>query len=81
MSDGKFPVLDQHHRCGYHGRQLGRSGVTRACLPRKENSVRPSSNQVSFGRRRVISPAQPCGVFVVGTRVARPGYDFAGWFR
>ena len=45
MSDGKFPVLDQHHRCGYHGRQLGRSGVTRACLPRKENSVR---HQIRF---------------------------------
>ena len=39
MSDGKLPVLDQRHRCVYHSRQLGRSGVTPARLPRKENSV------------------------------------------
>ena len=45
MSDGKFPVLDQRHRCVYHGRQLGRSGVTPARLPRKENSVR---HQIRF---------------------------------
>jgi hypothetical protein len=40
MSDGKLPVLDQRQRCVYHSRQLGRSGVTPARLPRKENSVR-----------------------------------------
>jgi len=39
MSDGKLPILDQRHRCVYHSRQLGRSGVTPARLPRKENSV------------------------------------------
>lgn len=40
MSDGKFAVLHQRHRCVYHSRQLGRSGVMPARLPRKENSVR-----------------------------------------
>ena len=45
MSDGKLPGLDQRHRCVYHGRQLGRSGVTPARLPRKENSVR---HQIRF---------------------------------
>jgi hypothetical protein len=54
MSDGKLPVLDQRHRCVYHGRQLGRSGVTPARLPRKENSVRHqitvSSNPMPYPR-------------------------------
>jgi hypothetical protein len=45
MSDGKLPVLDQRHRCVYHSRQLGRSGVTPARLHRKENSVR---HQIGF---------------------------------
>jgi hypothetical protein len=45
MSDGKLPVLDHRHRCVYHGRQLGRFGVTPARLPRKENSVR---HQIRF---------------------------------
>jgi hypothetical protein len=45
MSDGKLPVLDKCHRCVYHSRQLGRSGVTPARLPRKENSVR---HQIRF---------------------------------
>jgi hypothetical protein len=45
MSDGKFAILHQCYRCVYHGRQLGRSGVTPARLPRKENSVR---HQIRF---------------------------------
>jgi hypothetical protein len=63
MSDGKLPVLDQRHRCVYHGRQLGRSGVTPARLPRKENSVR---HQIRFHSVVVGSLHQrnPCGVFV-----------------
>ena len=65
MSDGKFLVLDQRHRCVYHGRQLGRSGVTPARLPRKENSV---YHQIRFHS-------------VVVARVARPGCDFAGWLQ
>ena len=40
MSDGKLPVLHQRRRCVYHGRQLGRSGVTSTALHGKENSVR-----------------------------------------
>ena len=39
MSDGKFAVLRQHHRCVYHSRQLGRSGVTSTGLHGKENSI------------------------------------------
>ncbi len=45
MSDDKLPVLHQRHRCVYHSRQLGRSGVTPARLHRKENSVR---HQIRF---------------------------------
>jgi hypothetical protein len=45
MSDGKLPVLDQRHRCVYHSRQLGRSGVTPTALHGKENSVR---HQIRF---------------------------------
>ena len=45
MSDGKFVVLRQHHRCVYHSRQFGRSGVTPARLHGKENSVR---HQIRF---------------------------------
>jgi hypothetical protein len=45
MSDGKFVVLRQHHRCVYHSRQLGRSGVTSTGLHGKENSVR---HQIRF---------------------------------
>jgi hypothetical protein len=45
MSDGKLPVLDQSHRCVYHSRQLGRSGVTSTGLHRKEKSVR---HQIRF---------------------------------
>ena len=36
---GKFAVLRQHHRRVYHSRQIDRSGVTPARLPRKGNSV------------------------------------------
>ena len=39
MSDGKLPVLDECHRCVYHSRQFGRSGVTSTALHGKENSV------------------------------------------
>jgi len=39
MSDGKLAVLHQRHRCVYHGRQLGRSGITSTALHGKENSV------------------------------------------
>ena len=28
MSDGQLVILHHRHRCVYHGRQLGRSGVT-----------------------------------------------------
>jgi hypothetical protein len=45
MSDGKFAILHQCYRCVYHCSQLGRSGVTPARLPRKENSVR---HQIRF---------------------------------
>lgn len=45
MSDGKLPVLHQRHRCVYHGRQFGCSGVTPTALQGKENSVR---HQISF---------------------------------
>ena len=41
----KLPVLDQRHRCVYHCRQLGRSGVTSTALHGKENSVR---HQIRF---------------------------------
>ena len=41
----KLPVLDQRHRCVYHCRQLGRSGVTSTVLHGKENSVR---HQIRF---------------------------------
>jgi hypothetical protein len=40
MSDGKLAVLHQRHRCVYHGRQLGRSGVALTALHGKENSIR-----------------------------------------
>ena len=56
MSDDKFPVSDQRHRCVYHGRQLGRSGVTPARLPRKENSVH---HQIRFHSVVVARPG--CG--------------------
>jgi hypothetical protein len=59
-----LPVLDQRHRCVYHGRQLGRSGVTPARLPRKENSVR---HQIRF--HSVVS------AFILP---AHSGCDFAG---
>jgi hypothetical protein len=42
MSDGKFTVLRQHHRCVYQSRQLGRSVVTPArplALARRTASV------------------------------------------
>ena len=45
MSDGKLAVLHQRHRCVYHGRQLGRSGVTSSTLHGKENGVR---HQIRF---------------------------------
>jgi hypothetical protein len=53
MSDGKFAVLHQRHRCVHHGRQLGRSGVTPARLHRKENSVHP---QIRFHSVIVARP-------------------------
>jgi hypothetical protein len=51
---GKLPGLDQRHRCVYHGRQLGRSGVTPARLPRKENSV----------RHQITVSSNPCPIHV-----------------
>jgi hypothetical protein len=67
MSDGKFAILHQRHRCVYHSRQLGRSGVTSTALHGKENSVRHQirfhsvvgaslhqRNLAAFHRRRLL---------------------------
>ena len=42
---GNWSFLHQRHRCVYHGRQLGRSGVTSSTLHGKENGVR---HQIRF---------------------------------
>ncbi len=65
MSDGKLAVLHQRHRCVYHGRQLGRSGITSTALHGKENSVH---HQIRFHSVVGASLHQrnTCGVFTGG---------------